>query len=58
MVTPHPGTSLFLTEIVLGVKDKEQQKEPKEGDIQIQFDLFNMKSKYFTQLVTKASRSD
>lgn len=54
MVTLHPGTSLLLSKIVLGIK--EQQKEPKEGEIQIQFNLFNVKSKYFTQVVTKASR--
>lgn len=58
MVTLSSGASLHLSKIALGFKDKEQQKEPKEEETQIQFNLFNVKSKYFTEVVTKASRSD
>jgi len=58
MVIFHPGTSLLLSKTALGVKDKDQKERPKEGKIQIQFNLFNVKSKYFTQTATKASRSD
>lgn len=45
MVTLHPGIKLLLSKTVLDIKEKEQQKESKEQEIQIPFNLFKCKIK-------------